>query len=158
VSTYCCPNNDHASHISAGCALRRSCCCCPACTSVTAAQLTAWDICTCQLRCQWFCCRISTVYAAALWCCCVWVRLPQELLLLLPDLASLLPSLHPKTLALLGSDTQGVAQKLVRCFACVSLVLGGCAAAALGALQQGGGCWKETGTTERARCLGRCGS
>jgi hypothetical protein len=38
----------------------------------------------------------------------------QELLLLLPDLASLLPSLHPKTLALLGSDTQGVAQKLVR--------------------------------------------
>jgi hypothetical protein len=38
----------------------------------------------------------------------------QELLLLLPDLASLLPSLHPRTLALLGSDTQGVAQKLVR--------------------------------------------
>jgi hypothetical protein len=37
----------------------------------------------------------------------------QELLLLLPDLASLLPSLHPRTLAVLGADTQGVAQKLV---------------------------------------------
>ncbi|WIA23702.1 hypothetical protein OEZ85_000392 [Tetradesmus obliquus] len=38
----------------------------------------------------------------------------QELLLLLPDLSSLLPSLHPRVLAALGSDTQGVAQKLIK--------------------------------------------
>lgn len=37
----------------------------------------------------------------------------QELVLLLPDLASQLPSLHPKTLAVLAADTAGVAQKLI---------------------------------------------
>jgi hypothetical protein len=58
---------------------------------------------TCGAACV--CCRISATGNCD---CC------QELLLLLPDLASLLPSLHPRTLALLGSDTQGVAQKLVR--------------------------------------------
>ncbi|WIA44192.1 hypothetical protein OEZ86_010515 [Tetradesmus obliquus] len=38
----------------------------------------------------------------------------QELLLLLPDLSSLLPSLHPRVLAALSADTQGVAQKLIK--------------------------------------------
>lgn len=38
----------------------------------------------------------------------------QELVLLLPDLASQLPGLHPKTLAVLAADIRGVAQKLIR--------------------------------------------
>eukprot|EP00775_Hariotina_reticulata_P008155 gene8155-8348_t len=38
----------------------------------------------------------------------------QELVTLLPDLSSMLPALHPRTLANLAADTPGVAQKLIR--------------------------------------------
>lgn len=54
---------------------------------------------------------------ARCYCCCTPMHTHlQELVTLLPDLSSMLFSLHPSTLAQLTADTAGLAQKLVGVF------------------------------------------